>query len=259
MENILSIEDLKVRISHGRQNINAVNGLNLSLSAGEILGLVGESGSGKTISALSITRILPESARIISGKIQFEGKDLLRYKEEELCLIRGGKISYIFQEATASLNPVLTVGRQILETIMLHTQMPRNPAYARALELIDMVRLPSPERILRSYPHQLSGGMNQRVMMAIALASNPSLLIADEPTTALDVTVEKEVIQMLLNLKVSFGFSILFITHNLHLVKKFATRIAIMYEGKIVEEGPVADIFERPKHRHTQDLVSSII
>lgn len=259
MNKLLEIRNLRIQFSHHNQIINAVDGVNLDVREGEVLALVGESGSGKTLTSLSITRILPEAASITSGEIIFQNTDLLKADLAQIESIRGKEISYIFQEPTASLNPVLTIGKQIEETILLHRDVSRKEPYDLAIDLLTLVRLPNPHNIMRNYPHQLSGGMNQRVMIAMALSSNPKLLIADEPTTALDVTIEKDVINVILELKERFNYSILFITHNLSLVRKFANRIAIMFRGRIVEEGEVGQIFDSPKHEHTKDLVSSII
>lgn len=256
---LLEIRNLYIHFRLQDRLVKAVEGVSLDIGEGEIVGLVGESGSGKTLTALSITRILPQTAQIISGEALFGNQDLLQADESRLQAIRGRDISYIFQEATASLNPVLTIGSQISESIMLHQNKTKNEARALALDLLRLVHLGSPEDIFRRYPHQLSGGMNQRIMIAMALCSKPKLLIADEPTTALDVTIEKEIIRVLLELKERLGYSILFITHNLALVEKFAHRIAIMYKGKLVEEGPVAEIFNSPSHAHTRELISSII
>jgi len=237
-----------------------VEKVDLDLFENEILALVGESGSGKTMTALSITKILPQSATITEGKVIFQGRDLLKTAERDLEAIRGKEISYIFQEAQASLNPVLSIGRQIQESVILHHQAKdKKQALSMSEDLLKLVRLPHPERILRSYPHQLSGGMNQRVMIALGLSSGPKLLIADEPTSSLDVTVEAQIIRMLLELKEQLRFSILFITHNLALAERFASRIAIMFKGKIVEAGLTKDIFSAPKHPHTRELINSII
>ena len=236
--------------------------VDLDLFENEILALVGESGSGKTMTALSITKILPQSATITEGKVIFQGRDLLKTAERDLEAIRGKEISYIFQEAQASLNPVLSIGRQIQESVILHHQAKnKKQALSMAEDLLRLVRLPHPERILRSYPHQLSGGMNQRVMIALAVAAATSLklLIADEPTSSLDVTVEAQIIRMLSELKEKLRFSILFITHNLALAERFASRIAIMFKGRIVEAGLTKDIFSAPKHPHTRELINSII
>src|SRR3989338_5796355 len=249
MKLLLQIKNLKVEFPQGRGVSCALSGVALEIYEGEVLVLAGESGSGKSLTALSVTKLLPENARIISGEIIFQGKDLLRLNEKELEDVRGRDISYIFQEASASLNPVLTIGSQIAESIILHQHKTKKEAEALALELLQSVRLPHPGQIFRGYPHQLSGGMNQRVMIAMALCSRPRLLIADEPTTALDVTIEKEIIRMLLELKTRFNFSILFITHNLALAERLAGRIAIMYQGRIVEK----------THPHALELAEAVI
>lgn len=236
-----------------------VDNLNLEIFENEFLALVGGSGSGKTLTALAITRLLPDNVFISAGRIIFRGRDLLAMDEPQIESIRGKDISYIFQEAGASLNPVLSIGRQITESIRLHQDKNRKDAELLALELLELTRLPHPRQILRSYPHQLSGGMNQRVMIAMALCSGPKLLIADEPTTALDVTVEAQIMRLLLEAKEKTGLSILFITHNLALIEKYAHEIAIMHQGRLVESGKVRDIFSRPKHSHTRELVDSII
>jgi ABC-type dipeptide/oligopeptide/nickel transport system ATPase component len=259
MNNLLEIKNLHIHFKQAGQTVKAVEGVSLTINEGEILALVGESGSGKTMTGLSITRILPKSAEIISGEIIFQDKDLLRVSRQEIESIRGREVSYIFQEAAASLNPVLTIGRQLQETITLHQKVRGSQALALAEHFLTLAHLRCPREILKSYPHQLSGGMNQRVMIAMALSSNPKLLIADEPTTALDVTIEAEVIRELLELKEKLNFSILFITHNLALVEKFAHRIAIMYKGGIVETGFVNGILNNPSHPHTRDLISSIV
>ncbi len=259
MEKILEIENLSIQFIHNNMVVKAVDSVTLDLYKGEILGLVGESGSGKTLTALSVTNILPALAKVTSGQIFYQGHDLLRYSEELIIKIRGQEISYIFQEATASLNPVLTIGKQLKESLAIHQKKTTQETNETACELLKMVSLEPPEEVLKSYPHQLSGGMNQRVMIAMAVAARPNILIADEPTTALDVTMESEIIRMLLEFKRQIGFSVLFITHNLSLVEKFADRIAIMYRGRIVEEGSVPQIFSAPSHKHTRELINSII
>ena len=260
MNKLLEIKNLSIRFCRQHRTVQAVEKVDLDLFENEILALVGESGSGKTMTALSITKILPQSATITEGKVIFQGRDLLKTAERDLEAIRGKEISYIFQEAQASLNPVLSIGRQIQESVILHHQAKdKKQALSMAEDLLRLVRLPHPERILRSYPHQLSGGMNQRVMIALGLSSGPKLLIADEPTSSLDVTVEAQIIRMLLELKEQLRFSILFITHNLALAERFASRIAIMFKGKIVEAGLTKDIFSAPQHPHTKELIRSII
>jgi len=260
MNKLLEIKNLSIRFCRQHRTVQAVEKVDLDLFENEILALVGESGSGKTMTALSITKILPQSATITEGKVIFQGRDLLKTAERDLEAIRGKEISYIFQEAQASLNPVLSIGRQIQESVILHHQAKdKKQALSMSEDLLKLVRLPHPERILRSYPHQLSGGMNQRVMIALGLSSGPKLLIADEPTSSLDVTVEAQIIRMLLELKEQLRFSILFITHNLALAERFASRIAIMFKGKIVEAGLTKDIFSAPQHPHTKELIRSII
>ncbi|MEK6567608.1 MAG: ABC transporter ATP-binding protein [Candidatus Omnitrophota bacterium] len=260
MNKLLEIRNLSIRFCLQHQIVQAVERVDLDIFEDEILALVGESGSGKTMTALSVTGILPQSAKITGGEVIFQGRDLLKTAERDLEAIRGKEISYIFQEAQASLNPVLPIGRQIQESIILHHQAKdKKEALNIAGHLLELVRLPHPQRILRSYPHQLSGGMNQRVMIALGLSCRPKLLIADEPTSSLDVTVEAQIIRMLLELKEKLRFSILFITHNLALAERFASRVAIMFKGKIVEEGLTKDIFSAPQHPHTQELINSII
>lgn len=260
MNKLLEIRNLSIRFCRRKKIVQVVERVDLDIFEDEILALVGESGSGKTMTALSVTGILPQSAKVTGGEIIFQGRDLLKAKQRDLEAIRGKEISYIFQEAQASLNPVLSIGCQIQESLILHGQAKdRKEALGKAEELLGLVSLPQPRRILKSYPHQLSGGMNQRVMIALGLSSGPKLLIADEPTSSLDVTVEAQIIRMLLELKKSLRFSILFITHNLALAERFASRVAIMFKGKIVEQGLTKDIFSLPKHPHTQELISSII
>lgn len=259
MGKLLEIRNLYIQFENGCDTVRAVNGVNLDICDSEIVALVGESGSGKTVCALSIAGILPANAKISRGQIYFKGNNLLEYSEKKLQALRGKEISYIFQEASASLNPVLTIGEQIRETITLHQNKSAKEAKSIASQLIEMVKLPARENILGSYPHQLSGGMNQRVMIAIALAMRPALLIADEPTTALDVTIEAQIIELILTLRKDFGYAILFITHNLNLAAKIARRIAIMYKGEIAQIGSPDEIFNNPTHKHTAELVNSII
>lgn len=257
MNMLLKIEDLRVNFYLDKQVITAVDGVNLEIRRNEVLLLAGESGSGKTVTSLAITKNLPSSARIISGKVIFDGQDLLNLDEDSLRKIRGAKIAYIFQEPTSFLNPLYTIGNQILEAIILHQNKTKYEAQKLAVELLNLIKIREPESVLFDYPHQLSGGMNQRVFLAMALACKPTLLIADEPTTSLDVTIETEILQLLLDLKEKIGFSLLFITHNLSIAKRIADRICIMYKGKIVEEGSKDEIFSQPKHFHTKELISA--
>lgn len=257
MKSLLEIRDLKVIFHLNGKEISAVDGANIDIACDEVLVLAGESGSGKTVTALSIAKILPPNAKIISGSIKFSGRDLLKLDEASLVKIRGKEIAYIFQEPTSFLNPVFSIGNQIVETIMLHQGKSEKEAYAQALELLYLVKIKDPERVFFDYPHQLSGGMNQRVFIAMALACKPSLLIADEPTTSLDVTIEAQTLRLLLDLKKRIGFSLLFITHNLSIAKRIADRISIMYKGRVVEEGNCEDIFSSPKHFHTKELINA--
>ncbi|MBI4708410.1 MAG: ABC transporter ATP-binding protein [Candidatus Omnitrophica bacterium] len=257
MENLLEIKNLKVDFFVNKKLVPVIDGVSFCINKDEVLVLAGESGSGKTLSALSITKILPHNAIITSGSIKFSGSDLLVMDEKQLVDIRGREIAYIFQEPTSYLNPVFTIGDQITEVIMLHQNKNKESAIEEAKELLSLVKIKEPKRVLFDYPHQLSGGMNQRVFLAMALACRPRLLIADEPTTALDVTIEAQILQLLLELKKTMGFSLLFITHNLSIAKRIANRICIMHKGKIVEEGSVEKIFDAPEHFHTRELINA--
>lgn len=255
MKELLSIKNLKVGFSSEGKMLEVVRGVELDIGEGETLVLAGESGSGKSVTSLSITRILPKNSSILSGEANFQGKDLLKLSERELTGIRGRDIAYIFQEPASFLNPVYTIGEQIIEAIILHQHKKEEEARVEALELLRKVRIRDPLRVLLSYPHQLSGGMNQRSFIALALSCRPKLLIADEPTTSLDVTIEAEILRLLVELKESLGFSLLFITHNLSIAKRIANRVAVMYQGRIVEEAACGEIFAEPKHFHTKELI----
>lgn len=257
MEDLLRIEGLKVDIRIGDKVIPAVREATLAVRPRSIFALAGESGSGKTITALSITNILPPSARIIRGRVYFDGLDIFSLNRQRLQELRGSGISYIFQEPAAYLNPVLSIGEQVGECVAFHQKTDKTETRKRAIELLKMARMPRPEDAFGQYPHQLSGGMNQRAMIATALASNPKLLIADEPTTALDVNTQAEILRLLLDLKNKFGFSVLFITHDLSIVRKIADDVAIMYRGQIVESGSKEQIFSSPQHAHTRELISA--
>ena len=257
MENLLEIKDLKVQFSVGKQVITAVDGAYLSIAKSETVVLAGESGSGKTVTALAVTRILPPYAKVISGSIRFKARELLTLDEKSLQRVRGKEIAYIFQEPTSFLNPVYTVGNQIAEAIILHQNKTRIEACREAEHLLALVKINNPQRVMGDYPHQLSGGMNQRVFIAMSLACKPSLLIADEPTTALDVTIEARILELLCDLKKELGFSLLFITHNFSIAKKIADKIFIMYAGKTVEEGDKDAIFSSPRHFHTKELIAA--
>ncbi len=257
MEILLKINGLRVDFVADKRTVHAVSGVDLYVKKGEVLILAGESGSGKTITALSITKVLPRNAEIISGSICFNGVDLLKLDNRSLGLFRGKEIAYIFQEPTSYLNPVFTIGNQIVEAIILHQDKTKKEAFTEALELLRLVNIREPKSVFFDYPHQLSGGMNQRVLIAMALACKPKLLIADEPTTSLDVTIEAQILRLLMDLKEKIGFSLLFITHNLSIAKKIGSRIYIMHRGQIVEEGNVEEIFNNPKHFHARELVGA--
>jgi peptide/nickel transport system ATP-binding protein len=239
--------------------VRAVDGVSFSIGRGETLAVVGESGCGKSVTSLSILRLIASPpGRIVSGKLSFDGEDLLAKTERQMRELRGNRISMIFQEPMTSLNPVLTVGHQVAETLRLHQKLGRAAAMARAGELLRLVRIPEPERRLRQYPHELSGGMRQRVMIAMALACSPKLLIADEPTTALDVTIQAQILDLMRELKAQTGAAILLITHDLGVVAEMAERVVVMYAGRKVEEAPVEALFARPRHPYTRGLLGSI-
>ncbi len=255
---MIKISDLKTYFYQETKEVKAVDGVSLNVGKGQLIALVGESGSGKTVTALSLTRLTSDNCKIVSGKIDFEGKNLLELPEEQLRKIRGADISYIFQEPTMSLNPVFTIGYQIAESIQLHKGFLKKKSLELAEELLIQVGIDKPKDRLFNYPHQLSGGMKQRAMIAMAICSDPKLLIADEPTTALDVTIQAQILKLLKDLQVKLNLSILLITHDLSIVKSVADKIYIMQHGKIVESGPPVDIFETPKHPYTKKLLSSI-
>ena len=239
--------------------LRAVDRVSLEVRRGETLGIVGESGSGKSMTALSILRLVQPPGEIRGGPISFNGRhDLLELSERDMRAIRGAEIGFIFQEPMTALNPVFTVGNQIAEALLVHRKASRTEARAKALELLEAVQIQDPARRLRDYPHQLSGGMRQRVLIAIALACQPVLLIADEPTTALDVTIQAEILELLQEMKEKFHLALLLITHDLGVVAGHADRVAVMYAGRIVEEGPMRQIFHSPKHPYTQGLLASI-
>ncbi|MBN1442221.1 MAG: ABC transporter ATP-binding protein [Planctomycetes bacterium] len=255
---LLRIRGLKTHFTGAEGTARAVDGLDLDVEEGKTVGLVGESGCGKTVAALSVLRLVPPPGRIAGGEVLFAGRDLLKLDEKAMRAVRGRRISMIFQEPMTSLNPVLTVGSQIAEALRLHLGLSRREARARSIDLLRRVRMPAPEMRAGEYPHQLSGGMRQRVMIAMALACGPSLLIADEPTTALDVTVQAQIIDLLLDLQEELGLSILFITHDLRLLAEIAGEIAVMYAARIVERGSAAEIIERPLHPYTRGLLACL-
>ena len=236
----------------------AVDGLSFHVNAGETVAIVGESGCGKSVTAMSILRLIPEPPGKIAGEIRFQGRDLVKLSEPEMRAIRGNEVSMIFQEPMTSLNPVLTVARQIGETVRLHQGLSRQDAERKSVEMLRLVGIPAPERRVKEYPHQLSGGMRQRVMIAMALACNPQLLIADEPTTALDVTIQAQILDLMRDLKHRVGAAIVLITHDLGVVAEVAERVIVMYAGRKVEEARVEELFANPKHPYTQGLLGAV-
>ncbi|MCC7046490.1 MAG: ABC transporter ATP-binding protein [Alphaproteobacteria bacterium] len=256
---LLNVSDLRTHFFTLDGVTRAVDGVGFSIRAGETLGIVGESGCGKSVTALSIMRLLPPKlGRVVSGAIDFEGTDLLSLGETEMRAVRGNRIAMIFQEPMTSLNPVLTVGDQIAEAVMIHQDKSRAEAMARAVEMLRLVRIPDAERRVRDYPHHFSGGMRQRVMIAMALSCNPKLLIADEPTTALDVTIQAQILRLMLELKDRFGAAVMLITHDLGVVAETCQRVIVMYAGRKVEEAEVTELFDRPMHPYTRGLMASI-
>ena len=252
---LLSVENLSIAMG-GKPVVEAVS---FALRPGEMMGLVGESGCGKTVTALSMMQLIPHPpGRITGGRIVFKGQDLLRLEGEALRRLRGDRIGMIFQEPMTSLNPVFTVGAQIEEAVLLHRSVGAAAARKRAMDLLDLVGIPAPARTLERYPHQLSGGQRQRVMIAIALANEPDLLIADEPTTALDVTVQAQILDLIDRLRRELGMAVLLITHDLGVVAEFCDRVAVMYAGRIVETGPAGEVFRAPRHRYTEALMRTI-
>jgi peptide/nickel transport system ATP-binding protein len=255
---LLEIENLQTHFKSPGGIVRAVDGLTLSVKGGETLAIVGESGCGKSVTAMSVLRLVPEPPGKIAGSIRLEGRELLSLSAAEMRKIRGNEISMIFQEPMTSLNPVLTIGRQMGETLRLHQGLDRAAAEDRAAEMLTLVGIPEPRRRLQEYPHQLSGGMRQRVMIAMALACNPKLLIADEPTTALDVTVQAQILDLMRDLKRRVGAAILLITHDLGVVAEMAERVVVMYAGRKVEEAPSRRIFAAPRHPYTKGLLGAV-
>jgi peptide/nickel transport system ATP-binding protein len=255
---LLEIENLQTHFRTPDGVNRAVDGLSLKVEAGETVAIVGESGCGKSVTSMSVLRLLPEAVAAIAGSIKFMGSDLLKLTEKQMRAVRGNDISMIFQEPMTSLNPVLTVGRQIREVIALHQKASQATLNERAREMLSLVGIPDPDKRLNEYPHQLSGGMRQRVMIAIALACTPKLLIADEPTTALDVTIQAQILDLLADLQRRSGAAILLITHDLGVVAEIATRVVVMYAGRKVEEAPAADLFSSPRHPYTKGLLGAV-
>src|SRR5271156_689358 len=255
---LLEVDRLQTHFGTPDGVVRAVEGVSFQINAGETLGVVGESGCGKSVTAMSILRLVQEPPGKIAGSIRFDGRELLALPEADMQTIRGNAISMIFQEPMTSLNPVLTVGRQIGETLRLHQGMDARAAEQKAIEMLVLVGIPAPERRVREYPHQLSGGMRQRVMIAMALACNPKLLIADEPTTALDVTIQAQILDLMRDLQRRLGSAIMLITHDLGVVAEMCQRVVVMYAGRKVEEGAVEEIFARPMHPYTRGLLGSV-
>lgn len=258
-EKLVDVRNLRTHFYTEDGVVPAVDGVTLHIKKGETLGVVGESGCGKSVTSLSIMRLIPNPpGKIIEGDILFEGRDLVRMHESEMRKIRGNEISMIFQEPMTSLNPVFTIGDQIAEAITLHQGLNYKEAINKAIDMLRLVGIPVPERRVREYPHQMSGGMRQRVMIGMALSCNPKLLIADEPTTALDVTIQAQILELMKKLKKELGMAIMLITHDLGVVAEMAERVVVMYAGKVVEEGDVVSIFKAPLHPYTEGLLESI-
>ena len=255
---LLEVNNLQTHFPTRAGLVRAVDGVSFYLQRGELLGLVGESGCGKSMTALSIMRLIAPPGKIVGGEILFEGKDLLNFSESEMRQLRGDDIAMIFQDPMTSLNPVFTVGEQIAEALRLHRKLSRKEARLATIEAMREVSIPDPARRVDDYPHQLSGGMRQRIMIAMALACNPKLLIADEPTTALDVTIQAQILELLDELRRQRELAVLLITHDLGVVAEVADRVAVMYTGRIVEESPVDELFARPKHPYTEGLLRSV-
>ncbi|OGP87782.1 MAG: peptide ABC transporter ATP-binding protein [Deltaproteobacteria bacterium RBG_16_48_10] len=256
---LLEVRSLSTHFFTEEGVVRAVENVSFEIYPGEILGLVGESGCGKSVTGLSILKLIPTPpGQIVSGELFFDGKDLLKFEEREMEKVRGNEISMIFQEPMTSLNPVFTIGDQIMEAILLHQGVDKAEAKRRAIEMLDRVRIPSPEKRIDSYPHQLSGGMRQRAMIAMALSCQPKLLVADEPTTALDVTIQAQVLQLLKEIQREMGMAVMLITHDLGVVSEIADRVAVMYAGRIFEYGPIEAVFGKIGNPYTKGLMSSI-
>ncbi len=259
MAKLLELEDLKTQLFTTDGTVKSVDGVSYDIEAGETVGIVGESGCGKSVSALSILRLIPDPpGKIVGGKILFMGRNLLELSDVEIRKVRGHDIAMVFQEPMTSLNPVLTIGRQMTETLEHHLGIERKEADARAVELLGMVGISDPERRLKQYPHHFSGGMRQRVMIAMALSCEPKLIIADEPTTALDVTIQAQILELMKDLTRRLGVALIVITHNLGVVARYADRVYVMYAGKIVEKGTARQIYHNPSHPYTIGLLASV-
>lgn len=258
MNNLLEVKDLSTHFFTDKGIVKAVDGCSFEIKKGETLGIVGESGCGKSVTAMSILNLIDRPGRIVDGSIIFDGKELVTMEDNDIRRIRGNEISMIFQEPMTSLNPVFKIGNQIIEALSLHQKMDRPHAHEKAIEMLSLVGIPRPERVVNDYPHQLSGGMRQRAMIAMALACNPKLLIADEPTTALDVTIQAQILSLMNELKNKTNTAIMLITHNLGVVAQMADHVLVMYSGKVVESAPVEELFANPCHPYTVGLLESI-
>lgn len=258
MEPILTVENLKVHFNDAAPDWFAVNDISFSVEAGEIVGLVGESGSGKSVTAMSISGLMPKRRATKSGSIRVAGKEIFRCSDKEILGILGDELGIVFQEPMSAMNPVMTIGKQVEEALFVHTKLSKAERKRRALDAMQLAELDDPRRIYHMYPHQLSGGMLQRVMIACAIISEPKLLLADEPTTALDVTTQGEILNLLKRLNEKQGMAIVMISHDLHVVRKLCSRVLVMEKGKIVEAGAVEDIFRAPTHPYTQKLIAAI-
>ncbi len=258
MAEILSVKDLRVHFHTAAPDRFAVNGISFSIDEGEIVGLVGESGSGKSVTAMCISGLLPLRKADREGSITLDGSEIFRCSEAELLDILGEELGIVFQEPMTSMNPVMKIGPQVEESLRIHTKLSKAERKQRALEALEMAELPDPERVYNKYPHELSGGMLQRVMIAAAIISRPKLLLADEPTTALDVTIQAQILELLKKLNRQNNMAVLLISHDLHVVRKLCSRVIVMKRGKIVEEGPVEEVFRNPKHEYTTALIAAI-
>ena len=258
MASLLSVENLQVQFQTKKGINTAVDGVSFSVEKGRILGIVGESGCGKSVTSMSILQLLSSNARISGGSIKLDGKELVGLPEREMCKIRGNDIAMIFQDPMTALNPTLTIGNQLMEPIMLHQNCGKKEAWERAVDVLKRVGIAAPEKRMKEYPHQLSGGMRQRVMIAMAVSCEPRLLIADEPTTALDVTIQAQILELMCELREKMGTAIMLITHDMGVVAETADDVLVLYAGKAVEYGSIEDIFEKPKHPYTQGLLNSI-
>ncbi|MDP7332088.1 MAG: ABC transporter ATP-binding protein [SAR324 cluster bacterium] len=256
---MLEVKDLRTIFTTQDGEVNAVNGISFSLLPGEALGIVGESGCGKSVSVLSLMRLIPDPpGKVVGGEILFQGRDILKMNMNDLNALRGNQVAMVFQDPLTSLNPVLTIGRQIIETILLHTERTKEQAHRRTIELLKMVGIPEAEKRLTDYPHQFSGGMRQRVMIAMALSCDPQLLIADEPTTALDVTIQAQIVDLVKQIRKDLGMAVIWITHDLGVVASCVDKLIVMYAGQIVESAPLKEFFANPSHPYSIGLLDSL-